>query len=596
MRSSLRTHTCGALRRTDVGAVVTLCGWVNARRDQGGVAFVDLRDRHGLTQVTFRGDQNAPLLEAASRVRPEWCLRVSGKVTPRPAGAVNANLPTGEIEVEATALEVLSESPVPPFWPTDRTEANVDLRLEYRFIDLRRPKMTRMLVERAHILSTFRRHLEEQGYLEVETPMLTRSTPEGSRDFLVPSRLHPGSFYALPQSPQLFKQLLMVSGFDRYYQIARCIRDEDSRADRQPEFSQVDVEGSFLAEEDVYALIEPIVGALIKRYRGHDVPAQFPRMPYDEAMARFGSDKPDLRNPLEIVDVSKAAATCGFRVFAEAVAKGGVVNAMRLPGGATLTRKDVDGWEAEAKSVGAGGLAWVKLSAEGLSGPVAKFLGDAAGQAVLAAAGAQPGDLVLFGAGSFALVKKVLGHLRRPCGEKLGVVDKGRTAVLWVTDFPLVDWDPDEKRWNANHHPFTSPREADWDHLESDPASLRARAYDLVIDGYEAGGGSIRIHRSDRQARMFALLGMNPDEVQRRFGWFVDALRYGAPPHGGIALGVDRLVMLMLGEEAIQEVIAFPKTAQARCLLTRAPAGVDEKQLRELSIALVLPPAPSKPE
>ena len=589
--TQMRTHTCGALRRTDAGAVATLCGWVNTRRDQGGVLFVDLRDRHGLTQVTFRGDRDAALLEQASRVRPEWVLRVTGNVSARPTSAVNAQMPTGEIELEATAVEVLSESPTPPFPPTDRTEANVDLRLTYRFIDLRRPRMTRILVERARILSAVRAHLEANGFLDVETPMLTRSTPEGSRDFLVPSRLHPGSFYALPQSPQLFKQLLMVSGFDRYYQIARCFRDEDSRADRQPEFTQIDVEASFVGEEDVFALMEPLVRDLVKRYRGHDLPTPLPRMRYDDAMARFGVDKPDLRNPLELKDVSAPAATIGFRVFADAVEKGGAVKVLACPGGAALSRKDVDGWEAEAKALGAGGLAWAKVAAEGVTGPLAKFLAGDPGKALVAACGAKAGDLLLFAAGPLDLVHKVLGHLRRSVGERLGLVDKGRTAAVWITDFPLVEWDPEEKRWNACHHPFTSPREQDCQNLEKHPASVRARAYDMVIDGYEAGGGSIRIHRSDRQARLFALLGMGPEEVERRFGWFVDALRYGAPPHGGIAMGVDRLVMLLLGEEAIQEVIAFPKTAQARCLLTRAPAGVDEKQLRELGIALRPPPA-----
>ena len=586
MRSSLRTHTCGALRRADVGQTVTLCGWVNARRDQGGVVFVDLRDRHGLTQVTVRGEDSAALLAKLSHVKPEWVLRATGKVGARPGNASNPNMPTGEIEVEATDVEVLSESPTPPFQPLDRTEASLDLRLEYRFIDLRRPKMTRMLVERANILSAFRRHLETNGYLEVETPLLTRSTPEGSRDFIVPSRLTPGSFYALPQSPQLFKQLLMVSGFDRYYQVARCLRDEDSRADRRPEFSQVDIEGSFIGEEDIYALIEPIIRELVKRYRGHELPAQFPRMGYDEAMARFGSDKPDLRNPLEIVDVTTPATKLGFRVFDGAVTAGGVVNAMRLPGGAALVRKDIDFLEAEAKAVGAQGLAWAKVTAEGLSGSVSKFLAGEPGSALLAAAGVKAGDVVLFGAGPISLVKKVLGHLRKLAAEKLKLIDTSRTAAVWVTDFPLVDWNEDEKKWDACHHPFTSPREADWEILEQEPAKLRARAYDLVIDGYEAGGGSIRIHRADRQARLFALLGLVPDDVQRRFGWFVDALRYGAPPHGGIALGVDRLVMLLLGEDSIQEVIAFPKTAMARCLLTRAPAPVDEKQLRDAGIVL----------
>ena len=592
MKSSLRSHTCGALRRADVGSTVTLCGWVNARRDQGGVLFVDLRDRYGVTQVTLRGDRDAKLLEAASRVRPEWALRVTGKVGERPPAAVNPNMTTGEIEVEGTAVEILAESPTPPFSPTDRTEAGVDVRLTHRYIDLRRPRMARILVERARIVSMIRSSLEANGFLEVETPMLTRSTPEGSRDFLVPSRLHPGSFYALPQSPQLFKQLLMVAGFDRYYQVARCIRDEDSRADRQPEFSQIDVEASFVDEADVQGFIEPMIAELVKRYRGHDVPVPFPRMTYDEAMSRFGVDKPDLRNPLELRDVSGAAPESGFRIFSEAVAKGGVVLVLRLPGAAALVRKDFDTWEAEAKSVGATGLAWVRLDAAGkASGSIAKFIdADSDGaRAFKAAVGLAPGDAALFAAGHVDLARKILGHLRKPAADRLGLIQKERSALLWLTDFPLVERDEEAKRWAACHHPFTSPREADWENLEKDPASLRARAYDLVFDGYEVGGGSIRIHRSDRQDRLFALLGMDRAEIEARFGWFVEALRYGAPPHGGIALGLDRLVMLLLGEEAIQDVIAFPKTATATCLLTKAPAPVDAKQLQDLHIRLADP-------
>jgi aspartyl-tRNA synthetase len=586
MRTTMRTHTAGELRRSHVGSEVTLCGWVQAVRNQGGVAFVDLRDRHGLTQVTFRGDRDAALLSAAERLKPEWVVQARGLVAARPEAAKNANLGTGEIEVEARSLEVLSEAQTPPFHPSEHVEAGLEVRWKHRYLDLRRARLTKALAARARITSAFRRHLEQQGFLEVETPILYRSTPEGARDYLVPSRLHPGSWYALPQSPQLFKQLLMVGGQDRYYQIARCFRDEDSRADRQPEFTQVDVEASFIAEADIQAAMEPVVAELLAQFRGHQVPTPFPRMTYTEAMSRFGSDKPDLRNPLELQDVSAAVAPLSFAPFAQAVAAGGLVRVLRAPGGAALTRKEVDALEVEAKALGAAGLGWLKT-------------GEAGGRALLALAPAGANDLLLFVAGTAALTSKVLGALRGKVGERLGLVDKSRSALLWVTDFPLLAWDAEESRFGALHHPFTSPHPDDLAAIleaskvgveGSDRArvtAVRARAYDLVLDGVELGGGSIRIHQSHVQEAMFALLGMDPATVERRFGWFVDALKYGTPPHGGIALGLDRFVMLLLGETTISEVIAFPKTAQAADLLTGAPAGIDAKQLRGAGIKSV---------
>ena len=598
MRTTMRTHTAGELRRTHAGSEVTLCGWVQAVRNQGGVAFVDLRDRHGLTQATFRGDRDAALLAGAERLKPESVVRIVGKVAARPEAARNANLGTGDIEVEATALEVLSEAQTPPFHPSEHVEAGLEVRWKHRYLDLRRARLTKALAARARITSAFRRHLEQQGFLEVETPILYRSTPEGARDYLVPSRLHPGSWYALPQSPQLFKQLLMVGGQDRYYQIARCFRDEDSRADRQPEFTQVDVEASFIGEADIQAALEPVVAELLQEFRGHAVPRPFPRMTYREAMARFGSDKPDLRNPLELADASAAVAGIAFAPFAQALGSGGVVKALRGPGGGALSRKEVDALEAEAKALGAAGLGWIKTGAQP-SGPLAKAFAGEAGARALASLGAGATDLLLFVAGTSALTSKVLGALRGKVAERLGVVDKSRSALLWVTDFPLLAWDSEEGRFGALHHPFTSP------HPEDLPAILegaragvgaadrtrvtgaRARAYDLVLDGVELGGGSIRIHQSQVQEAMFALLGMDPATVERRFGWFVDALTSGSPPHGGIALGLDRFVRLLLGESTISEVIAFPKTAQAADLLTGAPAGIDAKQLRGAGLKAV---------
>ena len=600
MRTQYRTHSCGALRAEHVGERVTLCGWTNVVRDQGGVLFVDLRDRYGLTQVTFRGDKDADLLAAAQPIRTEWVLQVEGEVIARPAEAVNPEMATGEIELEATKLTVLSSAQTPPFPLAERTEVSPEVRLRHRYLDLRRRRATEILGARAQICSTIRRYLDEHGFLDVETPTLVCSTPEGARDYLVPSRLRPGSFYALPQSPQLLKQLLMVGGQDRYYQFARCWRDEDLRADRQPEFTQVDLEASFVGEEDIYALFEPLVQELIKTWRGNDVATPFERLTYAECMARFGSDKPDRRNPLELVDVAEAAAAIDFVPFNAARDAGGLVKVLVAPGGATLSRKQIEAFEGEAKSMGAPGLAWTKWGEEKPTGPLARFLGGDTGHAFLEATGAKVGDLVLVAAGDAALVHRVLGRLRDVVAQQMGLVDNDADAVLWVTEFPLVeDWDEETRRFDPKHHPFTNILESDVELLlgAGDPATdleartalgnLTSRAYDLVLNGHEVGGGSIRIHRQDVQQAVFRMLGMGAAEVERRFGWFVDALQFGTPPHGGIALGLDRLVMCLLGESNIQDVIAFPKTLAASDLMMGAPGGVDPDQLEELRIRSV---------
>jgi len=604
METSLRTHTCGELRSDNVGSTVTLCGWVNVVRNQGGVLFVDLRDRYGLTQITFRGDKDAALLENAERVRPEWVVRATGTVIQRPPDAANPNLDTGEIEVEVDRLEVLSESRTPPFPLDDRSDVNPEIRLRHRYLDLRRTHMTKMLAGRAAIASFVRKHLEALGFIDIETPTLIRSTPEGARDYLVPSRVRPGTCYALPQSPQLFKQLLMVGGQDRYYQIARCYRDEDLRADRQPEFTQVDIEASFVEQDDVFAFLEPLIVDLVKTWRGHELTAPFQRMTHAEAMRRFGSDRPDLRNPLELIDVSEPAQALGFAPFEGAVASGGMVKILVGPGAARLSRKEIDAFETEAKSMGAPGLAWTKLGDEKPTGPLARFLGGDTGTAFLAASGAQTGDLVLCAAGDAALVHRILSALRDSMAGKLDLVDTSRTAVLWVTDFPLLAWSEDEGRFAAEHHPFTAPRDEDLESLfeaaehgvdEENRArvgQICSKGYDLVLDGHEVAGGSIRIHSQDVQQAVFRLLGMGVEEVERRFGWFVESLQYGTPPHGGIAIGFDRLVMSLLGDRGIQDVIAFPKTLNASDLMCDAPAGVDAEQLDELGLAWKTPPTP----
>ncbi len=585
----MRTHGCGELRERHIGETVTLCGWAQRRRDHGGVIFIDLRDRSGVVQLVFDPDARESFA-VAERVRTEYVLRVSGRVRRRPEGTENPRLPTGAVEVVGETLEILNRAEPLPF-QLDEEDVGEEVRLRYRYLDLRREAMRERLLLRARVTGTLRRFLDERGFVDVETPILTRATPEGARDYLVPSRVHPGSFYALPQSPQLFKQILMIGGLERYYQIARCFRDEDLRADRQPEFTQLDMEMSFVDEDDVMGLVEDMFRALFDRVLDVALPDPFPRMSYAEAMERYGTDRPDLRIPLELVEIADLVRESGFKVFAgPAQDPAGRVAVLRLPGGAELTRKEIDGYTEFVGRHGAKGLAWIKVQdpargREGLQSPIVKFLDDAALAGILARTGAAAGDILFFGADRAEVVNEALGALRVRLGHDRGLVREG-WRPLWVVDFPMFEWDADERRWVALHHPFTAPRVDDPARLADSPASVRSRAYDLVLNGTEVGGGSIRIHRPEMQEAVFALLGIGPEEAREKFGFLLDALRYGAPPHGGIAFGLDRLVMLMCGARSIREVIAFPKTQTAVCPLTRAPAPVSELQLRELNLRL----------
>ena len=584
----MRSHYCGQVNETHTGSEVEVCGWVHRRRDHGGVIFIDLRDREGLLQVVF--DPDSPeMFAAAERVRGEYVLRVKGTVRSRPEGTVNEHLATGKIEVLAQALTVLNTSETPPFHHDEN--AGEDLRLKYRYLDLRREEMQKRLLLRHRVTHVLRTFMDEHGFVDVETPMLTRATPEGARDYLVPSRTHAGKFFALPQSPQLFKQLLMMSGIDRYYQIVRCFRDEDLRADRQPEFTQLDVETSFMDEAQITELMEELIRDLFKTVMDVDLPNPFPRMSYADAMRRFGSDKPDLRIDLELVEVSDLMQDVEFKVFAGPAADpDGRVAALRLPGGASLSRKDIDGYTEFVGRYGARGLAYIKVNdvdagREGLQSPILKFLPDAAIAEILKRTGAASNDLIFFGADKSRIVNDALGALRVKLGHDCHLVGKG-WAPLWVVEFPMFEWDAGEKRWFSLHHPFTAPATDDPAALHGNLAELLSRAYDMVLNGTELGGGSVRIHDQAMQKTVFDLLEIGEDEAREKFGFLLDALQYGCPPHGGIAFGLDRLVMLMTGAESIRDVIAFPKTQTAACLLTNAPGEVSELQLREVGIKL----------
>ncbi len=585
----MRTQYCGQVDTRLLDGEVTLTGWVQRRRDHGGVIFVDLRDREGLVQVVF--DPDAPEVFAiAESLRNEFVLRVRGKVRRRPEGTVNPNLPTGEVEVLGRELEILNRAETPPF-QLDDEDIGDEIRLKYRYVDLRRPEMQRRLRLRHTITRVMRRYLDDAGFIDVETPILTRATPEGARDYLVPSRTHPGEFFALPQSPQLFKQLLMMSGLDRYYQIVRCFRDEDLRADRQPEFTQLDIETSFLDEDAIMAIMEDMVRVLFSEVLGAELPDPFPRLPYAEAMAKYGTDKPDLRVPLELVDVGDLLTGVEFKVFAgPANDAEGRVAALRVPGAGSLSRKEIDDYTAFVARYGAKGLAYIKVNADGPQSPILKFLPEATVKTILGRTGAAAGDLVFFGADKRIVVNDSLGALRERIGHDLGLVEQG-WRPLWVVDFPMFEYDAKDKRWFALHHPFTAPRDESVELLESEPGNALSRAYDMVLNGTEIGGGSIRIHRAELQSKVFRALGIGDDEARERFGFLLEALKYGAPPHGGIAFGLDRLVMFMAGADSIRDVMAFPKTQTAHCPLTDAPGAVPEAQLRELSIQVRKPKA-----
>jgi len=582
-----RTHTCGELRADHVGREVVLAGWVQNWRDHGGLAFIDLRDRDGLTQIVFHPDRDADLHERARRLRSEYVIAVKGTVVSRPEGTVNPKLATGEIEIEAIDLDLLNTAETPPFEVVDDVQAGPELRMKYRYLDLRRPRMQRNLRVRHRTAKVIRDYYDAGGFLEVETPFLTKSTPEGARDYLVPSRLQPGSFYALPQSPQLFKQILMIGGCDRYAQLVRCFRDEDQRANRQPDFTQLDVEMAFVDEDDVLDNTEGLMQALFTDILGRDLDVPLERMPYEAAMRRFGTDKPDLRFGMELVEINDQVAEGGFKVFASVVAAGGCVRGFRAPAAAErYSRKDLDDLTAFVGEFGAKGLAWFKVSGGALQSPIAKFFEAPAQAAIIERLEAADGDLLLFVADTPEVAARALGPLRIRLANELDLIDRDAYRLLWVVDCPLFGWDEEAQRPTPLHHPFTSPRPEDVDRLESDPMSVKACAYDLVLNGEEIAGGSIRIHRRDVQERVFRQLGIGPEEAQARFGFFLDALTYGAPPHGGIAFGFDRLVAILCGEDAIREVIAFPKTQRAVCQLTGAPTPVDDAQLRELGLRL----------
>jgi len=588
-----RTHNCGALRAEHVGQTVTLMGWAFRRRDHGGLIFVDLRDREGLTQCVFDPAGSGNAHAKAESVRAEFVLAVKGVVAARPAGTENAKLATGGVEVRVAEMKILNDCrPLPFQLDIEGAEVEETLRLKYRYLDLRRPAAFETFRIRDLVCRAVRDYLHAEGFLEVETPFLTRSTPEGARDFLVPSRLQPGSFYALPQSPQLFKQLLMVAGFERYFQIVRCFRDEDLRRDRQPEFTQIDIETSFLDRDDLLPIIEGMVAEVWRRVKAVELARPFPRLSYEDAMTRYGSDKPDLRFGMELTDVSSLFAGGEFQAFAQLVAAGGVVKALSVPGAGGMSRKELDDLTADAKQSGAKGLVWIKVNPDGLQSPVSKFI-HGVQQPLLTALQAKTGDLVLMVGDTPTVAATVLGRLRVEMARRFNIIPTDGDVFAWIIDFPLVEWNEEEQRWNAVHHPFTAPRDEDLALLDTDPGRARAKAYDLVLNGQEAAGGSIRIHQQSVQEKIFGLIGLGKEEARARFGFLLDALEFGAPPMGGIAFGLDRLTASLAGHESIREVIAFPKTQKGTCPLTDAPAPVDRRQLRDLGIQVVEGPSPA---
>ena len=581
-----RTHYCGKLTSADIGSEVCLMGWVQRRRDHGGLIFIDLRDREGIAQLALDPDRDSTAHAKADKVRNEYVVAVKGVVSPRPEGTVNPNMATGEVEIEVSELKVLNTSKTPPFMLDEHVDVAENIRLKHRYLDLRRPILQKNMILRHRVTRTVRNYLDEQGFLEIETPVLTKSTPEGARDYLVPSRVNSGNFFALPQSPQLFKQLLMISGYDRYCQIVKCFRDEDLRADRQPEFTQIDCEMSFVDSDDVMSVMENMIARVFKESIGVEVDTPMARMTYAEAMDRFGVDNPDLRFGLELINLSDIAAGCGFKVFKDAVANGGLVKGINAKECARFSRKDLDNLTDFVKIYGAKGLAWVKITADGWQSPIAKFFTPEELEQINQAMDAEVGDLLMFVADSATITNEALGRLRGHLGDILGFTDKNTFKFVWITDFPLLEWDEEAKRHTAVHHPFTAPRDEDIPLLDSDPGKVRAKAYDLVLNGSEIGGGSIRIHDQSVQSKMFSMLGIGTEEAREKFGFLLDALEYGAPPHGGLAFGLDRLVMILTGSDSIRDVIAFPKTQKATCLLSGAPGEVAEKQLQELSIRL----------